>query len=90
MSPRPTAENRFASSSRPGCPERLSQNRTSAVHIRLLGTAGFDPGGRPGHDLAVTRRRLRDRGATREGLSSRQWARSENNPRANQNALCSV
>ena len=39
------------SSRRPGCPGRLSQNRTSAVHIRLFGTAGCYPRGRPVHDL---------------------------------------
>ena len=31
------------SSRRPGCPGRLSQNRTSAVHIRLFGTAVITP-----------------------------------------------
>jgi hypothetical protein len=91
MPPRPTADNPLAgSSSRPGCPERLSQNRTSAVHIRLFGTAGYDPGSRPDYDLAVARCRLRDRGATREGLSSRQWPRSENSPCSAQYALRSV
>ena len=31
----------FPSGSRDGCPTRLPQNRTYAVRIRLLGTAGY-------------------------------------------------
>ena len=47
------AQGRVASSRRPGCPGRLSRNRTSAVHIRLLGMPGYYPRHRPGLDLAV-------------------------------------
>jgi len=46
------------SSSRPRRRERLSQNRTSVVHIRLLGTSGYHPGCRPGHDLALSLNQL--------------------------------
>ena len=40
------------SSRRPPRGGRLSQNRTSAVHIRLFGTVGCNPRRRPVHDLA--------------------------------------
>lgn len=39
------------SSRRGGHPPHLSQNRTCAARIRLLGTAGCEPRRRPGHDL---------------------------------------
>jgi hypothetical protein len=39
------------SGSRGGCPPRLPQNRTYAVRIRLLGTAGCEPRRRPVIDL---------------------------------------
>jgi hypothetical protein len=42
-----------ASGSRGGYPPRLPQNRTYAVRIRLLGTAGYDPRRRPVCDLEV-------------------------------------
>ncbi len=45
---------RAGSSRRPGHPRRLSQNRTSAVHIRLVGAAGCDPRGRPVFDLDLS------------------------------------
>ena len=41
------------SGSRDGCPSRLPQNRTYAVRIRLLGTAGYEPRCRPVFDLEV-------------------------------------
>ncbi len=40
------------SSRDPGYPGPLSQNRTCAGHIRLFGTAGYEPHCRPGYDLA--------------------------------------
>ena len=39
------------SGSRGGCSPRLPQNRTYAVRIRLLGTAGCEPRRRPVIDL---------------------------------------
>jgi len=44
----------MVSSRRPRFQGRLSQNRTSAVHIRLFGTAGCDPRSRPVYDLALS------------------------------------
>ncbi len=41
------ARRRRMSGSRGGCPPRLPQNRTCAVRIRLLGTAGCEPRRRP-------------------------------------------
>ena len=52
------------SSSRPRCQGRLSRNRTSDVHIRLFGTAGYDSVGRPGVDLAVSQASVSWAGAT--------------------------
>jgi hypothetical protein len=43
-----------ASSRDPGYPEPLSQNRTSAIHIRLFGTVGYTPYGRPVDDLPLS------------------------------------
>jgi hypothetical protein len=40
-------------SRRPRCRGRLSQNRTCAFHIRLVGTTGYDPHRRPVHDPLV-------------------------------------
>ena len=48
-----TSVPRHTSGSRGSCPPRLPQNRTYAVRIRLLGTAGYDPRGRPVCDLEV-------------------------------------
>jgi hypothetical protein len=61
---------------------QLSQNRTCAVHIRLFGTTGCDPGSRPGYDLDIFQTRFNWAGAPMFARSVCLRCRSETSPLA--------
>ncbi len=76
------------SSRRPGHPGRLSQNRTSAVHIRLFGTTGCYPRGRPVHDLSYPSDNPSCTGApTCRAVNSRHFSTTDMSPRSAKYAL---